>query len=370
MSDTAENCIPGGMPLTEFFRDYWQKKPLLVRGALTDIPAIDANELAGYALEKNVESRLIIEQPNPAAPLLSGWKLIHGPLTAKRFKSLPESHWTLLIQAVNQLHPDIDELLRRFRFIPNWRIDDVMVSYAADQGGVGPHFDYYDVFLLQASGKRRWRIGQTCSSQRPLRKDTDCKILQDFTTQDEWVVEPGDLLYIPPGVAHWGIAEGECMTYSVGFRAPSHSEILLDYCQEVASTLNEDQRFADPDRTPGTHPGLISDADLDQVRKLLQQLLLDEKNLESWFGRYMTQARREAPRFDAEPVHPMLAPGVRAAYRSHDGDLATLYIDGEEFSCSSSLAEALCAGDDPTELKLISEDKTLLYQLSTQGLLL
>lgn len=361
--------LPGGMPLEGFFRNYWQKKPLLIRGALPDIPVINANELAGYALEKRVESRLIIEHPKHDAPLLSNWTLTHGPLTAKRFKSLPESHWTLLVQSVNQLHPDIHELLHRFRFIPNWRIDDVMVSYAADKGGVGPHFDYYDVFLLQASGRRRWRIGQTCTSTSPLRKDTDCKILQDFATLEEWVVEPGDLLYIPPGVAHWGIAEGECMTYSIGFRAPSHEEILLDYCQEIASTLTEDHRFVDPDRTPATHPGLISDTDLDQVRTLLQQLILDKEKLADWFGRFMTQPRRDAPTFEADTPYPVLAPGVRAAFRRQENNRVTLFINGEQIQCSQSLAGALCAGTDPNNLKLDAEDRALLNQLAVHGAL-
>lgn len=358
----------GDITPEEFFRDYWQKKPLLIRGALPDVPVIDANELAGYALEKNVESRLIVEHPQ-SDPLRSKWALTHGPLTAKHFKSLPGSHWTLLVQAVNQLHPDIHELLRRFCFIPHWRIDDVMVSYAVDKGGVGPHFDYYDVFLLQASGKRHWRIGQTCSSASPLRKDTDCKILQDFTTQEEWVVEPGDMLYIPPGVAHWGIAEGECMTYSVGFRAPSHGEILLDYSEEIASTLTEDRRFADPDRKPTAHPGLISDTDIQKVRTLLQNLLLDEKNLASWFGRFMTQPRREAPTFEAETPYPMLGPGVRAAYRPHAQGQATLYVEGGELCCSLPLAEALCAGQDPGKLELDAADIAVIDELTAQGFL-
>jgi 50S ribosomal protein L16 3-hydroxylase len=359
----------GGMPLETFFRDYWQKKPLLIRGALPDIPVIDTNELAGYALEKGVESRLIVEHPKPDAPLHSKWTLTHGPLTAKRFKSLPDSHWTLLVQAVNQLHPDIRELLQRFRFIPNWRIDDVMVSYAADKGGVGPHFDYYDVFLLQASGKRRWRIGQACTSASPLRADTDCKILQNFSTQEEWVVEPGDLLYIPPSIAHWGVAEGECMTYSVGFRAPSYAEILLDYSEEIASTLTEDQRFADPDRTPTARPGLISDADIQQVRSLLQNLLLDETNLAGWFGRFMTQPRREAPVFDADTPYPMLAPGVRAAFRPHGTNQAALYVEGGEILCSLSLAEALCAGQDPGSIELDAMDLAVVDELAKQGFL-
>lgn len=358
--------IPGGMPVAEFLRDYWQKKPLLVKQAMPDLPAIDPNELAGYALEKGVESRLIVERPTADTPLLSEWRLTHGPLTGKSFRALPNSHWTLLVQAVNQLHPDIHALLDRFRFIPNWRIDDVMVSYAADKGGVGPHFDYYDVFLLQASGKRHWRLGQACSSASPLRPDTDCKILRDFVTSAEWLVEPGDLLYIPPGLAHWGIAEGECMTYSVGFRAPSHSDILLDYAQERASALTEDQRFSDPDRAASANPGLIAETDLAQVRSILQKLLLDDTRLASWFGRFMTQPSRDALRFDLASPYPALAPGVRAAYWPR-GDQATLYVNGEEFACSLAFAETLCSGRGPVATD--RADRSLLDHLTHQGYL-
>lgn len=357
------------MPVEDFLRHYWQKKPLLVKQALPDLLAIDPNELAGYALEKGVESRLIIERPKQDAPLQSEWKLIHGPLTGKSFRTLPDSHWTLLIQAVNQLHPAINKLLDRFRFIPSWRIDDVMVSYAADKGGVGPHFDYYDVFLLQASGKRHWRLGQTCTSASPLRSDTDCKILQDFQTSAEWIVEPGDFLYIPPGLAHWGIAEGECMTYSVGFRAPSYAEILLDYAQERASTFTEDHRFTDADRVPSDDPGAITKADLAKVRTILQEALLDDEQLGSWFGRFMTHPSRDALRFDLEAPHPTLAPGIRAAYRAYPNSNAVLYVNGEEFNCSQPVAQALCSGQDPEPRTENEADRRLLKALADQGFL-
>lgn len=359
--------IPGGMPPEEFLRDYWQKKPLLVKQAIPDLPIIDPNELAGYALEKGVESRLIIERPKPEAPQLSDWSVIQGPLTGKSFKALPESHWTLLVQAVNQLNPAIHALLDRFRFIPNWRIDDVMVSYAADKGGVGPHFDYYDVFLLQASGKRHWRLGQACNAASPLRTDTDCKILRTFDTSAEWLVEPGDLLYIPPGLAHWGIAEGECMTYSVGFRAPSYAEILLDYSEEAASMCSQDHRFADPNRLPSNNSGLIAETDLAQVRAILQQSLLDDEFLASWFGRFMTQPSRDSLCFDYEPPHPAFAPNVRAAYHPLSSDQAALYINGDEFHCSLTLAQTLCSGENPTASGISLEDQALIDHLTDQG---
>ncbi|MBC6904901.1 cupin domain-containing protein [Saccharophagus sp. K07] len=334
----------GDLSIADFLRDYWQQKPLLIRQGLPDIPQIDPDELGGYALEEGVESRLIVEKPKAKQPLQSAWKMRHGPFEEDVFASLPAKHWTLLVQAVNQLHPDLDALLRRFRFIPNWRVDDLMVSYAVDQGGVGPHFDYYDVFLLQASGKRLWKIGQTCDSNSSLRTDTPCKILTEFDTTEEWVVEPGDILYLPPRVAHWGIAQGECVTYSVGFRAPSHAEILLDCSQEIASTLTEDQRFSDPGREPAANPGLITQADLGAIKSLLQEMLADDERIFDWFGRFMTQPRRESLQYEVEESNLTLSPGTRAAYRQVNATTAVLYINGEQHTCSLRLAEAICSG--------------------------
>jgi 50S ribosomal protein L16 3-hydroxylase len=205
----------GDMPIETFLRDYWQKKPLLIRQAYPgfELP-IDGDELAGLALEEEVESRIVLEHGK------TPWELRHGPFDEQTFSQLPESHWTLLVQAVDQWVPEIHELLQDFQFIPGWRLDDIMISYASDKGSVGPHFDYYDVFLLQGMGKRRWRIGQHCDSGSELVEGTPLKLLRNFETTDEWVLEPGDMLYIPPGIAHWGIAEGECITCSIGFRAP------------------------------------------------------------------------------------------------------------------------------------------------------
>ena len=224
--------ILGGISAREFLRDYWQKKPLLIRQAIPGFQSpISPDELAGLSLEEDVESRLVIEHGE------SPWELRRGPFTEHTYQQLPERDWTLLVQAVDQLVPDVAELIEHFRFLPNWRIDDVMISYAAPGGGVGPHFDNYDVFLLQAHGQRRWRIGQMCDSESPMLAHGDLRILADFQGTEEWVLEPGDMLYLPPRLAHFGTAEDACMTYSVGFRAPSAAEVLTHFTDFLAQFL-------------------------------------------------------------------------------------------------------------------------------------
>ena len=206
-----------------FLREHWQKKPMLIRNALPDwCNPLDPEDLAGLACEEEIESRLIIRKDE-------SWKLEHGPFTEKRFGKLGKKPWTLLVQAVDHFVPEVAALIAPFRFVPNWRIDDVMVSYASDQGGVGPHFDQYDVFLVQGLGRRRWQIGPVCDAQTPLLPHDDIRLLASFEATDEWVLEPGDILYVPPGFAHDGVALGDdCMTYTIGFRSPSRNELIED----------------------------------------------------------------------------------------------------------------------------------------------
>lgn len=332
----------GGMPVETFLRDYWQKEPLVIRNAFPEVPLVPAEELAGYSLEDEVESRILIETPG-TQPLQSQWEQHHGPFNESFYEQLPASHWTLLVQAVDHLHPKIHHLLHQFRFIPNWRIDDVMVSYAADGGNVGPHFDYYDVFLLQAQGSRHWQLGQRCTSNSELRTDTECKILTQFEPTEDWLLHPGDMLYIPPNIAHWGVAQGECITYSVGFRAPSYSDILLDLCQDIASDLSPDHRFSDTGRTPNDKAGEITEEDIIRVRSIVHSIISDDTVLRDWFGRYMTQPCRQSPQLEADSAaHPVLSPQARAAYAAVGERDAVLYINGQQFPCSLPFAEQLC----------------------------
>ncbi|MBO3274201.1 ribosomal protein uL16 3-hydroxylase [Pseudomonas schmalbachii] len=300
----------GGISAEEFLRDYWQKKPLLIRKAMPEFSSpLSPDELAGLALEDMIESRIVIEHGN------NPWELRRGPFKEEDFKTLPERDWTLLVQAVDQFIPEVAELLEHFRFLPSWRIDDVMISYAAPGGGVGPHFDNYDVFLLQGHGKRRWKIGQTCDADSPLLTHPDLRILAQFDQSDEWVLEPGDMLYLPPRIAHYGIAEDDCMTYSIGFRAPSAAEVLTHFTDFLGQFLSDEERYSDAGMRAvrdGDQNMIQRDA-LERLKGLIQEHMSDERLLLTWFGQFMT-----------EPRYPELVAGEEIA----EDDLAGAIADG------------------------------------------
>jgi len=284
----------GGLTAREFMRDYWQKKPLLVRQAIPGFESpISPDELAGLALEEEIESRLVIEHGERP------WELRRGPFAEDAFADLPERDWTLLVQAVDQFVPEVAELLEEFKFLPKWRIDDVMVSFAVPGGGVGPHFDNYDVFLLQGYGKRRWQVGQVCDSDSPMLQHADLKILAEFVKTEEWVLEPGDMLYLPPLLAHCGTAEDDCMTYSVGFRAPSAAEVLTHFTDFLGQFLPDEERYSDADAQPTSDPTQIQRDALDRLKALLTEHMSDERLLMTWFGQFMT-----------EPKYPELIAGI------------------------------------------------------------
>lgn len=301
----------GGISADEFLRDYWQKKPLLVRQAIPDFKSpLEPDELAGLALEEMIESRIVVEHGD------SPWELRRGPFKEEAFKELPERDWTLLVQAVDQFIPEVAELLEHFKFLPSWRIDDVMISYAAPGGGVGPHFDNYDVFLLQGHGHRRWKIGQTCDASSPMLPHADLRILAEFEESAEWVLEPGDMLYLPPRVAHYGIAEDDCMTYSVGFRAPSAAEVLTHFTDFLAQFLSDEERYSDAGMSAvkgDEDQHKIQRDALDRLKHLLQEHMSDERLLLTWFGQFMT-----------EPRYPELVAGEEI----EEDELATAIADG------------------------------------------
>lgn len=372
----------GDMPIDFFLRDYWQKKPLLIRNAFPNFQSpIDGDELAGLALEEEVESRLILE--NGKTP----WELRNGPFDENTFASLPETNWTLLVQAVDQWVPEVNLLLDNFRFIPNWRLDDIMISFAPDKGSVGPHFDYYDVFLLQGLGKRQWKIGQQCDVTSAHVQGTQLHILENFETQDEWVLEPGDMLYLPPGIAHWGIAQGDCMTYSIGFRAPSHAAIIDELSHEIAQSLNNDARFNDPYLTLQRNPGEIDHNAIAQIQEIIQQhFTLD--NIAHWFGKHMTERKYGQDEIEsddeitADDWQAALAegnmlwrhPAARVAFH-HTGSCTQLFADGQAIPCSRELAELVCreAEISWTMLKPLVQDlfdRAAITQLINQETLL
>ncbi len=272
-----------------FLAEYWQKYPLLIRGALPGFTSpVSPEELAGLCCEPEVESRLVLEQAGSAP-----WTVEYGPVAENRFAQLPDTHWTLLVQECNRYIPELAELRDRFSFIPHWRIDDIMASYAPAQGSVGPHTDQYDVFLIQAHGTRRWQISTDPVSDDNFLPDIDLCIMREFTATEEWVLHPGDMLYLPPGVAHHGVALEDCITLSVGFRAPGYAELLSHFAEHVASRFDATQRYADPTLQRQQHPGEISHDALAQVRGILQKILSDDASIDQWFGEFITEAKNE-----------------------------------------------------------------------------
>jgi len=379
-SDTPLQIL-GGISAREFLRDYWQKKPLLVRQAIPGFESpVSPDELAGLSLEEEVESRLVIEHGE------TPWELRRGPFSEDSYQNLPERDWTLLVQAVDQLVPEVAELIEHFRFLPNWRIDDVMVSFAAPGGGVGPHFDNYDVFLLQAHGQRRWRVGQMCDSESKMLKHADLRILADFQGTDEWVLEPGDMLYLPPRLAHFGTAEDACMTYSLGFRAPSAAEVLTHFTDFLAQFLPDEERYSDADMLPIEDPHQIQSDALERLRAMLTEHMGDERLLLTWFGQFMTEPRYpervQGPEIDEQAMLAALDDGAilvrnlsaRLAWSEVDIGLL-LFASGQSRLLPGHLKELLkmvCSADalhaENLAGWLSDEDgRNLVLQLVKQG---
>lgn len=293
--------ILGNISKKQFLKEYWQKKPLLIRQAYADFePLISADELAGMSLEEEVESRIIMEN-GPDSP----WQLLNGPFDEETFTNLPEDKWTLLIQGVDQWLPKAADLLQNFNFIPSWRLDDLMISFATKGGSVGPHYDQYDVFLLQAEGQREWRIGQMCNEHDDFLKESKLRILAQFNETERWTLEPGDMLYLPPRLAHYGISLGNGQTYSIGFRAPSQSELMHSLVNQMDASSCEDQRYSDPDLIPQDNNSEITEVALQQVRDFITQALADPTLLSDTLGKLMTEAKyqQEAPRKQVDYSH-------------------------------------------------------------------
>ena len=278
-----EHLIFGKLPADEFLADYWQKKPLLIRDAIPDfVSPIDGDDLAAMSLESEIESRLIIGDD---------YQLEHGPFDETRFQELPEDNWTLLVQAVDLWVPEVAKLRDYFNFLPSWRIDDIMISYAEDGGNVGPHKDNYDVFLLQGQGSRRWQICESDIGEATSKIGTSLKILDNFFATDEWVLNTGDMLYLPPKTAHHGVALGECTTFSIGFRAPTSIEMLDDLATELLSRDLLPEHLIDPPLTAMGSAQPISKEYIHQVKVMLLNLLNDDQMLGEWFAQFMTQPK-------------------------------------------------------------------------------
>lgn len=291
----------GGITPAQFMQKYWQKKPLLIRQAIPGIEApLSRDELFALADSDDVESRLITH-------FRRRWTLEHGPFAPDELPTPKTRQWTLLVQGAD-LHDDrARALLERFRFAPDARLDDLMISYATDGGGVGPHFDSYDVFLLQVHGKRRWRIG--AQRDLSLEEGLPLKILANFEPEEEWVLEPGDMLYLPPHIAHDGVAEGECMTCSIGFRSPSTNELTSQFLYWLAERRGDDSSggkntlYRDPDQPAVTHPAKLPPALVERVAGVLAKVRWSSADVSAFVGSYLSEPKSNVV-FDA-PEKPL-----------------------------------------------------------------
>lgn len=325
----------GGLSPQQFMRRYWQKKPLLIRNAFPGFqPLLTRPELFALAAQESVESRLIVHKP-------AGWQLKHGPFARTAFPPLKQKRWTMLVQGVD-LHLDAaHELLGRFRFVPDARLDDLMISWASDGGGVGPHFDSYDVFLLQASGQRLWRIGR--QKDLSLEPDVPLKILNNFEPEEEHLLGPGDMLYLPPRWAHDGIAVGDdCMTYSMGFRVPQRGGLAGELLQRMADEFDDATLYRDPDQpatdTPAAMPAALEAFAADGLQRLLAQRTL----LACALGEVMTEPK---PRvwFD-EPGHDWTLGAIALDRRTRMMyDDKHVFINGESFRAGGADARLMRA---------------------------
>jgi 50S ribosomal protein L16 3-hydroxylase len=364
-----------------FLREHWQQKPLLIRNpwAAWRNP-LSPDELAGLACEDHVESRLIVQKPKT-------WKVEPGPIPETRFGKLGKAPWTLLVQAVDHHVPDVAALVAPFRFIPNWRIDDVMVSYASDGGGVGAHFDQYDVFLVQGLGTRRWQVGALCDNDTELLAHDDLRLLANFEPTEEWLLKPGDMLYVPPRFAHNGIAVGDdCMTYSVGFRAPSRSELIAHYVDDVLAGLSDDDRYGDAGLAAQANPGEITADTLARLHAMILEKLTDPTAFARWFGTYNSTPKY--PEIDWAPEEAISVEDLRARLTKREvlqrnpasrfsfvrqGNGVRLFVDGICFECEGEMAafaEMLCEHDCmniPPDLTKSAPAETMIAQLFNRG---
>lgn len=365
----------------QFLTQFWQKKPLLIRQALPGFdPLLSIEELAGLACEEDIESRLI-EETGEAGP----WQCRHGPFSNSDFAALPASHWTLLVQDVDKHVPELAPIMRRFSFIPEWRRDDLMVSFAPVGGSVGPHTDGYDVFLLQALGCRRWQISHEPLQEAEFIDGLELKILREFDADESWELQPGDMLYLPPHFAHHGVALNDCMTFSIGFRAPTQLEMLDAFMQTLTDQAGGQQRYRDPGLQVAEDDRLIDAAALSRFKQSLMNVIEQSDNwISDAVGRLMTETKPSllflADLNSSEPLEEsglsekMLGGErlvrnsyIRLAWLETEDDFR-VYAAGEGVSVAKQASEALpvLTGDKPIaldELKALREQPTALSAL-------
>ncbi len=336
--------------MEEFLGEYWHKRPLLVRAALPGFaPAVTPEDLFELSCREDVAARIVLEEGGEYP-----WEVRFGPFERREFAALPGSHWTLLVQEVDRHNESAHQLLARFRFMPNWRLDDVQISYAPVAGSAGPHVDNYDVFLVQGRGRRRWLIGHVPVPQNvESARDLDIDLLEDFRPDTDWVLEPGDMLYLPPRYPHWGIALGSCMTFSVGFRAPDARTMVQGYLETASESAGSSCRLEDDGTDVSLDPGRISPETLKRVRRIVRKAVEDPELIDDWFARFVTEPQRGF--YPAEPdvawtpsrVRRALGSGHRlgrsaiAYFAYRNGRSGTvLYACGQRHDLSEDMAPA------------------------------
>jgi 50S ribosomal protein L16 3-hydroxylase len=361
----------GGISPETFMRKYWEKKPLLIRAAIPGFkPLLDRAELIDLAAQDDVESRLVVQAQ---ADKQRQWRLKHGPFGRKDYPAFKQPGWSVLVQGVDLHDERVHQLMNQFRFVPDARLDDVMISYATDTGGVGPHFDSYDVFLLQAHGRRRWRIGR--QKDLSLVPDMPVKILANFVPEQEFVLEPGDMLYLPPQWAHDGIAEGECMTYSIGFRSPVKGEIARELMQCLADQAADDVGpaiYRDPEQPAVSGSGEIPAGLVKFAQDALAAALKDPLALQRSLGEIMTEPKAHVWFHGGQELEQGV--GVRLDRRSRMMyDAKHVFINAESFRAAGSDAKLMRRLADNRELtaaevaKLSEGARALLTQWGEDG---
>jgi 50S ribosomal protein L16 3-hydroxylase len=332
--------ILGDLSPAAFLRDHWQKRPLLIRQAFPRFGGIiSPDAFLKLATRGEATSRLVLQHPRRRGR--GRWERHDGPFGGLDRGMLPASHWTLLVNGLESLVPGGWEILNAFSFLPAARVDDLMVSYAADGGSVGPHDDLYDVFLLQGPGRRRWQM--SAQTDRSLDPDAAIKVLKSFVPEQEWLLEPGDMLYLPPGVAHFGVAEGPCFTYSIGFLAPTHAELIESFLGYLgaarAAGVAAEARYEDPDLKVQREPLEVSDAMVERIASAIGEVTWDAADVGDFLGRFLTRPKPRA--LFRRPARPMTMTELARRLRAKRGRLTLalptrgllrqgrLYVNGE-----------------------------------------
>jgi len=362
-----------------FLAEHWHKKPTVIKGGFADfIDPISPDELAGLAMEEEIDSRFISNKDNQ-------WSATHGPLPESHFESLDESHWQLIVQACNHWHLGSAELVEAFKQLPQWLFDDLMVCFSAPEGGVGPHIDQYDVFIIQGSGKRHWRVGDIDKGQyKESIQAGALRQIEGFDPIIDEVLEPGDILYIPPGFPHEGNTLEPSMSYSIGFRSPKEQELLSNFADYVLAHDIGDVHLHNPEQSTQNNNGELLSQDLTKLTDMLKAALNSEKDIQAFMGAMLSQSRHQLDIVEPEEEQHSIevseylrsggvlrkVSGLRALY--HQGRLETIYINGETFDVpNAKLAQALCDQDaveiDYCDSSELNESIALLTKLINKG---